>query len=202
MTLLVCVDQIAFVSGSWNQLWPSLRKGRIHDSFLHCLALHLCFTLHNGEAMGNPVQLVYNDGQSLLPLPTAQQILHILHNLIFGLYWINPRGNASADVFSPFKQFSNPLAFWGDYSNISHILVYLESYIFCNFDLVILCWSLLTSPVVSVNKLLKKKSMSLYACSSMKLWSVCDIQKLYCLVKYVQMSEDFKAMVPYYGLQK
>lgn len=44
--------------------------------------------------------------------------------------------------------------------------------------------------------------MSLYACSSMKLWSMCDIQKLYCLVKYVQMSEDFKAMVPYYRLQK
>lgn len=36
----------------------------------------------------------------------------------------------------------------------------------------------------------------------MKLWSMCDIQKLYCLVKYVQMSKDFKAMVPYYRLQK
>lgn len=63
--------------------------------------------------------------------PTAQQILNVLHNLFTGLYWIDPRGNASADVFSPFKQRFNTLALWGDYSNISHILAYLESYIFC-----------------------------------------------------------------------
>jgi len=71
---------------SWKLKRLSLRKSRIWQlSPLPCTSV-MFQPEQCGEAMGNPAQLVYNKGQSVMPLPTAQQIPHVLHNPFIGLH--------------------------------------------------------------------------------------------------------------------
>lgn len=113
----------------------------------------------NGESMGSPVPGVCQGGQGLSPQPSRSCMSCTISSRVILEFpqFINSIGPMHQQMFFfPFKKRFDALALWGGYSNISHIPVYLESYIFCNFDLVILCWSLLTSPVVSVKQIITK----------------------------------------------
>lgn len=134
VALLALVGQTSFVPGNRSQLCPGLGKAERAGS-LRCLARHPVFKLCGGEAMENPAQRVRNEGQRLGLCPTAQQIPHKLFLGSFG----PTQGATRQQEFSPHLSNVSIPGTWGDYSNVSHKLVYLESCIFCNFDLAILC---------------------------------------------------------------
>lgn len=131
VALLAHVGQTSFVPGNRSQLCPGLGKAERAGS-LRCLARHPVF---KGKQWRSQPRASVTKGSASA---SARQPSRSRTSSSLGSFGPT-QGATRQQEFSPHLSNVSIPGTWGDYSNISHKLVYLESYVFCNFDLAILC---------------------------------------------------------------